>query len=275
MEFNQIIKMDKQLHIEKLQQLDEQGFNLKTAIKKITENQSEFFKIEVDSSIELIQKTDPKRLFEIKMYTSPKKSNRLLADYLTPSELTHYLTTRDFLGLITFATIHDKDQPNKRVDYPEDYPEEYRYEWLLHFCVVDRRILKEKSSSKQKADCITEAIFEDQRFFSDELNLNSLNGSISMIENYVKVVEMMYQIEKLQKKLEDTEKSLMQEQEARKRDRNALIQEQEARKREEEAWKRDRNALIQEQEARKREEEKRKSLEKFLKEKGLSPPEDL
>ena len=216
----------------------DQGFNLIKFFNSLLRRTKEKTKIEVDAAIQCIQNADPKRTFEIKMYTSPNQSNYILENYLAPNVLGGYLTTRDYLGFITFSTIHDKDNPKKRIKYPTDYEEDKKHEWVLHFCIVDRLILNDDSTTAEaKTKIITNAIHEDQAYFIEKLNLNTLNGSMSLIENFVKVVEMSYQIEELQRE---------------------LAEEREERRKERAEWKKEKDELI-----------------KYMKKQGLKPPKDL
>ena len=128
--------------------------------------------------------------------------------------------------------------------------------------------MKDKSSGIEKADYITEKIKEDQEFFSNELSLNRYNGSMSLIKNYLKVVEMSYQIETLKNKLEKTEIELQSERDARKRGEEAIKRRDEVIKRRDEVIKRGEEAI-------KRRDERIVKLEKFLKDQGIDVPEGL
>ena len=254
--FNRVLEIEKETLIEKGESFAKEGIDVSREVGKIEQKKGKTVKMEIDTTIELVQLRllRKERHFEIKMYTTPDDTNRILASYLIPSVLKHNLYYRDFMGFITFSTIHDSQNIGQRITISEDEKRNVPYDWIIHFCVVDKRIMKDKSSGIEKADYITEKIKEDQEFFSNELSLNRYNGSMSLIKNYLKVVEMSYQIETLKNKLEKAEIELQNRSEAIKRGEEAI-------KRGEEAIKRRDERIVK--------------LEKFLKDQGIDVPEGL
>jgi hypothetical protein len=122
---------------------------------------------------------------------------------------------RDYLGIITFATIHKKSDKNLPYSFPEGYPVENRYEWMLHFVIIDRRIMMSQKSAKEHANEILREFRMDHQFFIEELELNSDDCSISLIENYVKVVNLLYIIEDLKVKNQALERQVEEERKKR------------------------------------------------------------
>jgi hypothetical protein len=223
----------------------------KIIIKKYEENEREFFKFEIDAELHLETVESPVRRFENKLYTCPGQSHEVLIKYLYPEELKKFFTIRDYLGTITFANIHDAKDYNRPYVFPKGFPDEKRYEWLLHFVVIDKRILLSNKRASEHASEILKEIKADHEFFMKELELNRDDCSISLIENYVKVVNLLYMIEDLKMQLED---------ERRQKDEINRQKDEINRQRESERRQKEEN------------EKKVKILLQTLKEAGIKPP---
>jgi len=201
-DFNQVVKVEKEMQFEKIEQLINQGYNLSEIKRKFEKNDKEFFKYEMDVRIQLTNLGPKKLNVETKIYTCPDQKPTILASHLTPDSLNKYLSTRDFMGFITFANMVDSQNQEKAFKFPLEVPREKRFDWFLHFLLVDHRILGENKSSSALAEEMVAAIKEDHQFFLERLELNRYPCSIRLIENYVKVVHLSYLIEALEEKLE-------------------------------------------------------------------------
>ena len=76
--FNYYIRLNQKTQKQKIKEMMDQGFNLIKFFNSLLRRTKEKTKIEVDAAIQCIQNADPKRTFEIKMYTSPNQSNYIL-----------------------------------------------------------------------------------------------------------------------------------------------------------------------------------------------------
>ena len=205
-EFNQHIKIEKEIILDKIELLLNQGYEFSKIKQQIQQDKKEFYNYELDVKIEIANLSTHGLSFETKLFTCPGQSGSILAGHLMPSSLHHYFQTRDFMGLITFSHLVDSREPEKPFRFPEGVPREHRFDWFLHFKILDYRILAEQRASSDIADEIISSIREDHAFFLTKLSLNSYPCSIRLIENYLKVVHMSYFIQELEEKVERVEK---------------------------------------------------------------------
>ncbi len=202
-DFNQIVKVEKEIQFEKIEQLLNEGYNISEIKRKFQKRDIDFFRYEMDVRIQ-INNLGPKKLnVETKIFTCPDQGSAILASHLTSESLHMYLSTRDYMGFITFANMIDAKNPEKPFKFPSEVLREQRNDWFLHLLIVDHRILGENKSSRALAEEMFAAIKEDHQFFLERLGLNRYSCSIKLIENYVKVVHMSYLIEELEEKLEE------------------------------------------------------------------------
>jgi hypothetical protein len=216
-EFNQHIKIEKEIILDKIELLLNQGYEFSKIKQQIQQDKKEFYNYELDVKIEIANLSTHGLSFETKLFTCPGQSGSILARHLMPSSLHHYFQTRDFMGLITFSHLVDSREPEKPFRFPEGVPREHRFDWFLHFKILDYRILAEQRASSDIADEIISSIREDHAFFLTKLSLNSYPCSIRLIENYLKVVHMSYFIQELEEKVE-------RERQEKKRQRQQFLQ---------------------------------------------------
>ena len=159
------------------------------------------------------------------MVTCPDQSARVLARHLAPRRLAAYFVARDFMGFITFATIHDAGDPDSLPRYNEEVPGYLRTGWFLHLAIVDARILAKKQAAMKSAEQLLAAMRDDHAFLASKINLNTHDSSISMITNYVKVIHMAYVIEQLRRDLHESERRREESERRREEEREALERE--------------------------------------------------
>lgn len=139
---------------------DKYRIMVNSRIQTLTSGKDDKKKIEeVDGALEITLHKDPNIIIAVKVYTSHSQSKYKLEDFLSPTILDKHLEMAEFMGFITFTTIHDHDKDKK-------------IKKILHCSIVDRMILKENTTPKEKADVIIDAINEDIEFFREELKLN-------------------------------------------------------------------------------------------------------
>lgn len=244
--FNKLIKLEKTLIVGKLRNLLDAGYTLEAFVEAYEKDAKPFTTVEIDASIQLDAEGQPKRRFEIKLFTCPGQSGSVLEGRMTRATLQRYFSTRDFMGFITFASIHDATHPKRPPRYNDKVPEAWRTGWFLHLAIVDARVLIAPGTARTLANEVLGAMQEDHAFMARHLSINTRDCPVSLIENYVKVINMSYIIEQLQRDLEESERR----------------REELERRREE--LERQRDAM----------ERKARRLEKALKDAGIPSPRD-
>ena len=214
--FNQHLTLERGLFLPRLEQLAKNGYTMDRLVREFRADPGSFVSVEIDACIGLDTSGDPPRRFEIKLFTCPGQSGRLLEQYLYPGVLADFFIARDFLGFITFATIHDAASPLQPPWYPDNLPRELRTGWFSHFAVVDARVLRATRTARERASQIISEMRNDHAFFVEKLDLYTQNCSTSMIENYVKVIHMAYVIEQLRRDLDESNR--LREEERRMRE---------------------------------------------------------
>ena len=258
--FNQLVKLDKRLLVPKLKQLVKEGYTMERFVNEYENDPDGFVTAEIDATIHLDAGENPRRRVEIKLFTCPDGSCRVLAGHLRKAALQRLFATRDFLGFITFASIHDAGNPNLPPRYNNEVPERMRTGWFLHLAIVDARVMGIAGTATSRADALLDEMRRDHAFIAGKLNLNTHACSIDLITNYVKVIHMSYVIEKLKRDLEASERRC----------------ESERCMREEERSMREEERRMREEERRLREESEREKqlLLKALKDAGIPSPLD-
>ncbi len=265
--FNQLVKLEKSLLVPRLRDLVANGYTMARFLDEYVADPDSFVTFEIDACIHLDTAGDPPRRFEIKMFTCPGQSARLLARHLYPQPLKEFFVARDFMGFIAFATIHDPAGPALPPQYNPEVPEHLRTGWFLHLAIVDVRVLQTHHSATGRAERMLTAMRADHAFLARKINLNTHDCSISMITNYVKVIHMAYVIERMRRDLEESE---------RRRDELERRREELERQREESERRREELERRREELERQREESERerKLLLKALKDAGIPSPLD-
>ena len=218
-EFNQNIKIEKELILDKIEQLLNQGYDFAKIKQKIQHEQREFYNYKLDVQIEIANLTEKRLSFETKLFTCPDQGASILSKHLTPGSLTRYFQTRDFMGLITFSHMVDSNEPNRSFRFPDEVPLRQRFDWFLHFIVFDYRILDDSRASTDIGNEMIAAIQQDHEKFLEKLSLNRYPCSIRLIENYLKVVHMSYIIQELEEKVERERQEKERERQEKERER--------------------------------------------------------
>ncbi|MBN2151814.1 MAG: hypothetical protein JW839_10235, partial [Candidatus Lokiarchaeota archaeon] len=201
--FNQLLKMERSLLLPRLKQLVLEGFTLGNFVSSYEQDREPFVNVEIDACLHLEAAGTPPRRFEIKLFTCPGQSGRVLAQHLFPQPLKELFVARDFVGFISFATVHGAGDIARPPRYNDEVPEAYRTGWFLHLAVVDVNVLRTAQTAIDRAEQLLTAMRDDHAFLAGNINLNTNNCSISMIENYVKVIHMAYVIEQLRRDLQE------------------------------------------------------------------------
>ena len=195
------------------------------AIQKIREKQEEFVTHEIDAVIYVHSAAMHEKWIEIKLFTCPDQSSRVLEKYLEPRALKEYFTKNDFLGLMGFSLIYtDQGEPLAFEDERLRLIPNAAGSWMIHLLLLDQGVCNDLRSTPDRAKWLLDQIREELEFFDQRLGLNNYGCMFKMTENFVKVVKMEqlledYKVELEQEKKEKEQAQQREEQERRKREK--------------------------------------------------------
>jgi hypothetical protein len=252
-EFNQYVSISSSLYLERFDELAKTNIPLPKAIEKIKSNQEDFINHEIDAVIYVNSSVVQEKWMEIKMFTCPDQSAKVINRLLQPKELKSYFLTNDYLGLMGFSLICTKD--GTPVPYQKIHPKglEGMSSWMIHFLLFDQGICDDPRPTSELADWILTQIQIELDEMTSRMDLNKYNCFFKMTENFVKVVRMAQLLEEYKEKLKDYKEELKEYKEELKQLRKAK------------------------EEERKAKEEERKTKEKYrqlLLKHGISPDEE-
>jgi flagellar biosynthesis GTPase FlhF len=256
-EFNQYVSISTNLLIEKFEELAAAGLSLPNTIEQIKADQEEFVTHEIDAVIYVQDATIREQWMEIKMFTCPDQSAKVIRRLLQPKELVSYFTTNDYLGLMGFSLICTPDGVPVSTQKVSPVGLEGWSGWMIHLLVFDQGVCTDPRSTSDLADWLLAQVKGDLEKMAAHVGLNKENCFFQMTENFVKVVKMTQIIEEFKEEL-------MQEREAKEREREAKEREREAKEREREAKERaQREAEKAQREAEKAQREAEKAKQRI------------
>lgn len=252
-EFNQYVSISSSLYIERFDELDKSNLTLPRAIEFIKSNQEEFINHEIDAVIYVNAAAFREKWMEIKMFTCPDQSAKIINRLLQPKTLKSYFATNDYLGLMGFSLICTKD--GTPVPYQKITPKglEGLSSWMIHFLLFDQGICNDTRPTHELGGWILTQIQAELDEMTTRMGLNKYNCFFKMTENFVKVVKMA-------QLLEEYKEELIIERKAKEEERKAKDEERKAKEK----------ALQEKEKERKTKEKYRQLLIKH----GISPDEE-
>ena len=213
-EFNQYVSISTSLLVQKFEELAAAGLTLPNAIDRIKTAQEEFVTHEIDAVI-YVQAADAREHWmEIKMFTCPEQSAKVIRRLLQPKALVSYFTTNDYLGLMGFSLLCTADGVPLPTQRESPAGLEGASSWMINLLVFDPGVYMDPRSTNDLADWLLTQVHGDLEKMAAHVGLNKENCFFQMTENFVKVVRMTQIIEEFKEEL-------MQEREAKEREREA------------------------------------------------------
>jgi len=251
-EFNQYVSISSSLLLDRFDELNRSGLTLSKAIEKIKANQEEFVTHEIDAVIYVSSAAIREKWMEIKLFTCPDQSAKILNRLLQPKQLKEYFTTNDYLGLMGFSLVCTNDGvpiPHQKIP-PVGL--KGMSSWMIHFLLCDQGICDDPRSTTDLGTWLLTQIQLELQKMTTKVGLNNYNCFFRMTENFVKVVKMAQLLEEFKEELKEYQEEIKKERKAKE------------------------EARMREEEERKAKEEERKAKEKYrelLIKHGISPDE--
>ena len=216
-EFNQYVSISTALVLEKLDELSQITKNVPDAIQKIKENQEDFITHEIDAIIYVSSAEMREKWMEIKLFTCPHQTAKVLNRLLQPAALQSYFLTNDYLGLMGFSLVCTKE--GEPVPYQKTKPLELEEQgnWMIHLILLDAGVLSDPRTTGELGSWILSQIELDLTEMSSHLGLYKQNLFFKMTENFVKVVRMTQIIEEYKEELRLERKAREEERKAREK----------------------------------------------------------
>jgi hypothetical protein len=219
MVFNQQVIVRKELQIEKLRAEVHDVPAFQKILDHYEKLESDFLKFEIDANLFVATSPDDEQWIEIKTVTFPNQSDLVIQRHLQPKNLLNYFNVRQFLGLMGFAYLFNKEEqcPVARIkqkdkssasaqilkdfkDFKTVEPQDilnYHGTWALHLILMDKTVLQSDLSAPEWGNLIMDGILANQTWLEKQLGLNTNVYVFKMTENYVKVEYMALIIEDL------------------------------------------------------------------------------
>jgi hypothetical protein len=234
-EFNQYVSISTALLIEKFEELAAAGLSLPKTIEQIKANQEEFVTHEIDAVIYVQAAAIREQWMEIKMFTCPDQSAKVIRRLLQPKELVSYFATNDYLGLMGFSLICTPDGVPVSTQKVSPVGLEGWSGWMIHLLLLDQGVCTDPRSKSDLADWLLAQVRGDLDKMAAHVGLNKENCFFQMTENFVKVVKMTQIIEEFKEELMQERKAKEQERKAKEQERKAKEQERKAKEQERKA----------------------------------------
>jgi hypothetical protein len=220
-EFNQYVSISTSLLFEKLEELAQSKISLLKAIEKMKNEQEEFVTHEIDAVIYVNSAEMKEKWMEIKLFTCPNQSAKVINRLLQPKEMKSYFLKNDYLGLMGFSLICTKD--GVPVPYQKIPPIglEGMSSWMIHLLLFDQGVCEDPRSTNNLGEWILEQIQAELDEMTHRLDLNKYDCFFRMTENFVKVVRMAQLLEEYKEELTQARKAKEEERKAKEEERKA------------------------------------------------------
>jgi hypothetical protein len=220
-EFNQYVSISSSLSLTRFEELLNSGLSSSQQIEKVKANQEEFLTHEIDAVIYVTPAEMRERWIEIKLFTCPEQSAKIISRLIQPQALQSYFATNDYLGLMGFSLIcTDDGLPLPYQRHPPAVMKETG-SWMIHLLLFDAGICLDRRSASQLGDWLLTQLGVDLHEMTTRLGLNTLGCFFRMTENFVKVVRMTQIIEEYKEELLQERKAREEERKAREEERKA------------------------------------------------------
>jgi hypothetical protein len=237
-EFNQYVSVSTSLFLDRFRTLNQSTNDFSQAIQKIAENQEDFVTHEIDAVIYVHSAELREKWIEIKLFTCPDQSSRILEKHLEPRVLADYFTKNDFLGLLGFSLIYTEHGDPLALEDPRlRVIPNVSGSWMIHLLFLDQGVCEDLRSTPDRAKWLLDQIHGDLTDFTARVGLNKYGCMFKMTENFVKVVKMEQLLEDYKVELEQAQKE--KEQERKEKEQERKEKEQERKEKEQERRKRE------------------------------------
>lgn len=219
-EFNQYVSVNASLLIDRFEDLSQRIPRLSDALPAIRQNPDNFLTHEIDAVVYVHSAMIREKWIEIKLFTCPEQSSKILEKHLEPRNMTEYFGKNDFLGLMGFSVIHtSKNEPLAFEQERQQIAPNAPGSWMIHLFLLDQGACHDLRSARDRAEWLLNQIRSDLGDFTERIGLNKQNCFFSMTENFVKVVKMAQLLEEYKAELVKERRKTEQERKEKEQER--------------------------------------------------------